>query len=88
MKHNFAVKTNATIVFKQAAAARRFALAKSRRQFKRQASGKVAYVPGSIGLSMVAAAIEKEYGGIISKANRKGKAKRTGQPRTRFYSHQ
>lgn len=89
MKTTFRItnKRFAFIAALQAGAARDYAIAKSRRQFKHEASIKLAYVPGTLGLSVVAAAIQKEYGGIISKANRKGKAKRTGKPRPLFYSH-
>lgn len=81
-------KRSALTAALQAGAARDFAIFKSNRKFKREASNKEAYVPGTLGLSVVATAIKKEYGGIISKANRKGKAKRTGMPRPLFYSHQ
>ncbi|OMD19966.1 hypothetical protein BJP48_31545 [Paenibacillus odorifer] len=88
MKHNFIVKTNATILLKQATAARQFALIKSNRQFKHEPSEKTAYKPGSLGPSVVATAIIKEYGGIITRSLRKAKAKRTGKPFIKFYSHQ
>ncbi|OMD19947.1 hypothetical protein BJP48_31560 [Paenibacillus odorifer] len=88
MKHNFKAKTNATILFKQATAARQFALIKSRRQFKHEPSEKTAYKLGSLGPSVVATAIIKEYGGIIPRSLRKAKAKRTGKPFIKFYSHQ
>lgn len=88
MKHNFAVKTNASIVFKQASVARRFALSKSRRQFKHEPSEKKAYVPGYIGLSAVSDAIDKEYGGILNRTGRKLLAKTRREARPRFYSHQ
>ncbi|OMC99156.1 hypothetical protein MKX34_26590 [Paenibacillus sp. FSL R5-0636] len=88
MKHNFKIKTNATILLKQATAARQFALFKSRRQFKHEPSEKTAYKPGTLGSSVVATAIIKEYGGIIPRSLRKAKAKRTGKPFIKFYSHQ
>lgn len=81
-------KRHALITALQSGAARDFALVKSRRQFKHEPSEKTAYKPGSLGPSVVATAIIKEYGGIIPRSLRKAKAKRTGKPFIKFYSHQ
>lgn len=58
---------------KQAGAAKAFAVWKSRRQFKREKTEKSPYVPGTIGLSEVSAAIRKEYAGQV--ASRKSRKK-------------
>ncbi|ETT46239.1 hypothetical protein BSK66_31715 [Paenibacillus odorifer] len=90
MKTKFRItnKKHAFIAAVQSQAAKEFALFKSRRQFKHEPSEKTAYKPGSLGPSVVATAIIKEYGGIIPRSLRKAKAKRTGKPFIKFYSHQ
>ncbi|OIB04861.1 hypothetical protein AK95_14695 [Paenibacillus sp. LC231] len=71
----------------QAGAAHEFALIKSRRQFKREASGKTPYKPGSIGPSVVATAISKAFHGVIlNRSERKRLAKIDGKPFQKFYA--
>lgn len=87
-KSRISIKRIALIAALQAGAARDYAMVKSRRQFKHEKPEKTAYVRGTLGPSVVATAIKKQYGGIISRADRKALAKHTGQSRTLFYSHQ
>lgn len=71
----------------QAGAARDFALFKSRRQFKREASDKKPYKPGSIGPSAVVTAIKDAFSGIIlNRSERKRLAKANGEPVKKFYA--
>lgn len=70
----------------QAGAARDFAIFKSRRQFKHDRSEKMTYKPGSIGLSIVSAAIKKEYGSVLTRSERKRLAKETGKSFQAFYA--
>ncbi|MDF9844185.1 MULTISPECIES: hypothetical protein [unclassified Paenibacillus] len=70
----------------QAGAAYDYAILKSRRQFKHEASDKKAYEPGTLGLSMVSKEIQKEYGGIMNRAGRKLLAKTRREARPRFYN--
>ncbi|ASA22039.1 hypothetical protein [Paenibacillus donghaensis] len=81
-------KRNAFIAAVQSQRAQDFAIAKSRRQFKHEASDKTPYVPGQLGLSVVATAIQKEYGGILNRTGRKLLAKATRKARPRFYNYQ
>lgn len=66
--------------------AKDFAQFKSGRQFKHEASDKKAYEPGTLGLSMVSQAIQKEYGGFLNRAGRKLLAKTRREARPRFYN--
>ncbi|WP_338842084.1 hypothetical protein [Paenibacillus glucanolyticus] len=70
----------------QAGAAHDFALFKSRRQFKSEASEKKPYKPGSIGTSIIATAIKKEFGSILSRSERKMLAKAYKKPLQKFYA--
>lgn len=70
----------------QAGAARDFTLFKSRRQFKREASDKKSYKPGSIGPSVVASSIKNTFGDILSRRERKHWAKTYCQPLKKFYA--
>lgn len=71
----------------QAGAAHEFALIKSRRQFKHEASGKTPYKPGSIGPSAVATAIQEEYAGFaFTRRDRRYLAKVSRQPFQKFYA--
>lgn len=70
----------------QAGAAHDFALFKSRRQFKREASEKKPYKPGSIGPSIIATAIKKEFGSILSRSERKMLAKAYKKPLQKFFA--
>lgn len=87
-KSRISNKRTALTAALQAGAARDYAMVKSRRQFKKEKTAKTAYAPGTLGLSVVATAIKKQYGDIISRADRKALAKHTGQSPTLFYSHQ
>ncbi|KGE20670.1 hypothetical protein [Paenibacillus wynnii] len=71
IKFRITNKHSALIAALQAGAARDFAVAKSRRQFKHEKSTKKAYVPGNLGPSVVATAIKKEFGTILSRKERK-----------------
>ncbi|MBW4083578.1 hypothetical protein [Paenibacillus sp. S150] len=90
MKSKFRItnKRNAFIAAIQSQRAKDYAEAKSRRQFKHEPSEKVAYIPGSLGPSVVTTAIKKEYGGIVNRTGRKLLAKTQKEERPRFYSHQ
>lgn len=90
MKTKFRItnKRLALIAALQSGAALDYAVAKSRRQFKREKSEKKAYVPGHIGLSVVSDAIDKEYGGILNRSGRKLLAKTRREARPRLYSNQ
>lgn len=79
-------KRYALIAALQAGAAYDFAIIKSRRQFKHDPSEKTAYIPGKLGPSVVATAIKKKYGGIISRKERKEFAIFNGESRARFYN--
>lgn len=81
------IKAIAFRLAKQAATAKDFAIAKARRQSKRPRSTKVAYVPGTIGLSSVSEAIKKDYGTILSRRDRKALAKEQGVAMTRYYNN-
>ncbi|MFD5020036.1 hypothetical protein ACFWMP_14130 [Paenibacillus sp. NPDC058367] len=89
MKPKFRItnKRHALVAALQSGAAKDFAIAKYRRKYKHEASKKVTYSPGSLGPSVVTAAIIKEYGGVLTRSIRKAKAKRTGEPFIKFYSH-
>ncbi|MFD0710586.1 hypothetical protein [Paenibacillus sp. GCM10027626] len=65
---------------KQSAAAKEFAIFKSRRQLKAAKSEKTPYEPGKLGLSAVSEAIKAEYGRIITRRERKRLAKAKGTP--------
>ncbi|MNW38926.1 hypothetical protein D3C74_160060 [compost metagenome] len=88
MKTNnrFANKKDALTAALQAGAALDLAVAKSRRQFKRQASGKKAYEHGSIGSSQVSKSIKDAFGRILTRRERKQAAKETGKPFQKFYA--
>ncbi|MEK3718912.1 hypothetical protein [Paenibacillus sp. FSL R7-0333] len=90
MKTKFRItnKRHAFIAAVQSQRAKDFAEAKSRRQFKHEASDKVAYKPGKLGPSVVATAIQKEYGGVLNRTGRKLLAKTRREARPRFYSYQ
>ncbi|MGW8823398.1 hypothetical protein ACWGNU_14855 [Paenibacillus lautus] len=71
----------------QAGAAHEFALIKSRRQFKPEATEKKPYKPGSIGPSVVATAIKDAFHGVIlNRSERKRIAKIDGKPFQKFYA--
>ncbi|MDF9845109.1 MULTISPECIES: hypothetical protein [unclassified Paenibacillus] len=70
----------------QSQCAKDFAQYKSGRRFKREASDKKAYKPGTLGLSMVSQAIQKEYGGYLNRSGRKLLAKAGRVSRPRFYN--
>lgn len=70
----------------QAGAAYDYAQFKSRRQFKHEPSDKKPYKPGSIGPSVVATAIKKEFGAIFSRKERKQLAEISGKPFQKFYT--
>ncbi|MNW41745.1 hypothetical protein D3C74_188940 [compost metagenome] len=90
--NRFANKKDALTAALQAGAARDLAVAKSRRQFKRTASGKKAYKPGNLGPSAVATAIKKmmklEYkiDAIPNRQQRKSFARLQGKPFQKFYA--
>ncbi|MNW58316.1 hypothetical protein D3C74_361720 [compost metagenome] len=88
MKTNtrFASKKDALTASLQAGAAHDLAVAKSRRQFKRQASEKKAYKPGELGISEVSKAIKEEYGRILPRHTRRWIAKTSEQPFQKFYA--
>lgn len=79
----FKDKKQALRCARQAAFAREFAQFKSRRQFRRQASGKKPYKPGSIGISAVSAEIKQVFGEVIPRRDRRS-AGRTGKAFTAF----
>lgn len=79
-------KKHALTAALQAGAAHEFALIKSRRQFKREALEKKPYKPGSIGPSIIAIAIKKEFGSILSRSERKMLAKAYKKPLQKFYA--
>lgn len=81
------IKAMAFRIAKQAGAARDFAILKSRRQYKKPKSTKVAYTPGTLGLSQVSEAIKKDHGAILSRRERKALAKQQGVAMTRYYNN-
>lgn len=71
----------------QAGAAHDYAILKSRRQYKREKSDKKAYVPGSIGLSAVSTAMQKEFGTVIPRSERREVSKYLQRPFLKFYGN-
>lgn len=88
MKTKFRItsKKNALIAAMQSQCAKDFAQYKSGRQFKHEDSDKKAYEPGTLGLSMVSQAIQKEYGGFLNRSGRKLLAKTRREACPRFYN--
>lgn len=80
----FSDQRQAFRVAKQAGRARELAELKYRRMSKPEASGKKPYAPGSIGLSSVSAAIQKDHGSILSRRERKATAKAARKPFTAY----
>lgn len=70
----------------QAGAAHDYAIYKSQRRWKREKSDKKAYVPGTLGLSAVSAAIKSEFSWISPRWNRRHWSKVTRQPFLKFYA--
>lgn len=70
---------------KQAGAAKMYAVWKSRRQFKREKTEKSSYVPGTIGLSEVSAAIKENYAGQIANRKARKKVDKILDRKLRFY---
>lgn len=80
-------KKHALIAALQSGAAYDYAVAKSRRQFRRPKSEKQAYKPGSLGPSAVATAVKEEFHGLIlSRRERKELVKASRAPVKKFYS--
>lgn len=79
-------KFHAFIAAIQSQRAKDYADSKAPRQYKHEASKKKAYIPGTLGLSTVSAAIQKEYGGILDRSARKLLAETRQEARPRFYN--
>ena len=69
---------------RQAGAAKAYAFYKANRRFKREKLVKMPYVPGTLYISEVSAAIKKEYGFIADRWTRKMTAETTGR-QMKFY---
>lgn len=72
------IKAAALRLAKQMGAARDFAVAKANRQPKKVKRTKEPYEYGKLGLSAVSEAIQKDYGRILSRRERKSLAKQQG----------
>lgn len=79
-------KKDALTVALHSGAAYDYAIAKSRRQFKRPKSEKTPYERGGLGPSVISTAIKEHYGWVMPRLLRKKLAKATSQPMTKFYA--
>lgn len=86
-RYHITNKRHAFIAAIQSQRAKDFAIAKYRRRFKHEASKELPYKHGSLGPSVVATAMIREFGTVLSRSLRKAKAKRTGKPFIKFYNH-
>lgn len=82
----FNSKKYALIAATQSGAAKELAMAIARRQFKRPASTKVAYEPGTLGVSHVSESIKSAYGRIRPRRERRQMARVLHTDFQKFYS--